>query len=250
MPMMSASPRSATVPLALVAYQRRYRASLVVSPLLDLGFTVSERPFGTDLGTFAREMKPAMVVLVADARTREAVAGIDHIARFTSVPLIVFSASGQATGAELHRAGADLVIHEAESPELAAARLGAIWRRYDQDRGTRQGSLTLDGLSIDFARCAVRLGERLIPVSPTEFRILVMLAENAGRVVSPEELMQAVHSRPISDKESRDSAKVFIRRLRQKMGYEDGEPGVISTVRGFGYVLDTAGVPATTPGTR
>jgi len=99
-------------------------------------------------------------------------------------------------------------------------------------------SITVRDLTLDFDRCqAIREGET-IPLTPTEFKILAFLAKNAGKVVSPVEILRAVQDYTYSDREAQEIVKVYIRRIRRKVELEPAEPSYIINVRGFGYMLE------------
>jgi two-component system KDP operon response regulator KdpE len=93
-------------------------------------------------------------------------------------------------------------------------------------------------LVLDFDRCQAVREEQVIPLTPTEFKILSYLARNAGKVVSPVEILRAVQDYTYSDREAQEIVKVYIRRIRRKIEVEPSEPSYIVNVRGFGYMLE------------
>ncbi len=123
------------------------------------------------------------------------------------------------------------------------ALLGAMLRRRtaaqaepEEDDGP--STITVRDLVLDFDRCqAVRNGET-IPLTPTEFKILAYLAKNAGKVVSPVEILRAVQDYTYSEREAQEIVKVYIRRIRRKVEHDPAEPSYIVNVRGFGYMLE------------
>lgn len=101
----------------------------------------------------------------------------------------------------------------------------------------RIGSLTIDRDQ----RQALLQGDR-VPLTPTELLILTFLAEKVGKVVAPNEILNAV--RPDyshSAREAQESVKVYIRRIRRKIESNGAAPEKILNVRGFGYMLDRRG---------
>ncbi len=91
------------------------------------------------------------------------------------------------------------------------------------------------------ARC-VRVADRPVPLTRSEFEILVALAERAGQPVSKDELALAVavhgpHAVPSPTDADRRSIEVHMANLRRKLADQVGERGGISTVRGLGYRL-------------
>ncbi len=108
----------------------------------------------------------------------------------------------------------------------------------DDARVLRRGDLVVEVP----ARC-VRVGDRPVSLTRSEFEILVALAERAGQPVSKDELVLAVavhgpHAVPVPTDADRRSIEVHMANLRRKLAESTGDRGVISTVRGLGYRLD------------
>lgn len=105
------------------------------------------------------------------------------------------------------------------------------------DRVLRRGDLVVEVPS----RC-VRVGDRTVPLTRSEFEILVALAERAGTPVSKDELVHAVavhgpHAVPVPTDADRRSIEVHMANLRRKLAERTGDRSVIGTVRGLGYRL-------------
>lgn len=110
--------------------------------------------------------------------------------------------------------------------------------RPDDDRVLRRGDLVVEVP----ARC-VRVAGRQVPLTRSEFEILVALAERAGQPVSKDELVHAVavhgpHAVPVPTDADRRSIEVHMANLRRKLADGTGDRGAISTVRGLGYRLE------------
>src|SRR5262252_5654506 len=94
-------------------------------------------------------------------------------------------------------------------------------------------TLSFDRFELDFTRGCVRVGGRDVDLRPKAFDVLCYLAENAGRLVSKQELHDAVWGRvTVTD----DALVQCIRELRQKLG--DDDRTLIRTVARRGYLLD------------
>src|SRR5712672_3175536 len=95
--------------------------------------------------------------------------------------------------------------------------------------------LRFDRFALDLARGCLRAGDQEIDLRPKTFEVLCYLAENAARLVSKQELFEAVWPDvSVGD----DSLVQCIRELRQKLGDDDRR--LIKTVSGRGYLLDVA----------
>jgi two-component system, OmpR family, KDP operon response regulator KdpE len=86
---------------------------------------------------------------------------------------------------------------------------------------------------MDFARQEIRLGGRRIDLTPTEYKLLYHLVRNAGYVQSHGALLAKVWGREYVDEV--DYLRVYIRRLRDKLGDHLDEARYIRTERGLGY---------------
>ena len=121
----------------------------------------------------------------------------------------------------------DYVVKPVALPELAA-RLRALVRR---SHGSAGGELRVGDLAIDVAARAVRYAGREVELSPREFAVLLELAQNAGRVLSREQLETRLYE---WDRALESNAiEVHIHHLRRKLF-----PELIRTVRGVGYLVD------------
>jgi two-component system KDP operon response regulator KdpE len=88
-------------------------------------------------------------------------------------------------------------------------------------------------LEIDAAAREVHVAGRRVVLTATEWRVLELLVANAGWVVPHDRLAARVWGR--DDPSDLDSLRVFVRRLRAKLGDDAGAPRYIETMRGVGY---------------
>jgi DNA-binding response OmpR family regulator len=135
--------------------------------------------------------------------------------------------------------GADDYLPKPFSPAELAARVRAILRRSrpataSDDRRPAETPLRQADLVIDPARYEVRRGDEVVPLTTVEFRLLLTLVAAEGRVLTRDQLLDAVYG--ADDGEILDrTIDVHVGRLRDKLGDDATTPRYVATVRGVGY---------------
>ena len=155
-----------------------------------------------------------------------------------NVPIIMLTARGEeADRVRGLDAGADDYIAKPFSPSELLARIRAVLRRIRP--ALAEEVLTYGGLVMDIATHKVTRNSREIHLGPTEFRLLRHFLEHPGRVLSRDQLLDAVWGRDIYVEQR--TVDVHIRRLRGALE-PSGHDRLIQTVRGSGYRLSAEGL--------
>jgi DNA-binding response OmpR family regulator len=129
----------------------------------------------------------------------------------------------------------DYIVKPFSTPELVS-RVRAILRRRELDRGAGAASeIAVAGLTIDLDRHEVSVDGRPVRLTPSEFRLLRLLAEEPGRVFTREQIMEHLWRTPfVGDTRACDT---HISNIRRKIERDPLHPTVIETVREVGYRL-------------
>lgn len=129
--------------------------------------------------------------------------------------------------------GADDYVTKPFSIAELISRVRAILRRRELDRSGAATLQTIGGLRIDLARHTVDIDGRPAHLTPSEFRLLALLASAPGRVRTRREIMQHLwQSSYVGDERACD---VHVSNLRRKIEADPGSPRLVETVTGVGY---------------
>ena len=152
-----------------------------------------------------------------------------------ALPVIMLTARGddvdKIVGLEL---GADDYLAKPFNPRELLARIHAVLRR-GRTAGEPHARVQIGRLEIDFDAREVTLGGRRQPLTAYEFELLAVLARAAGRVLSREQILDALKGTAYEAFDR--SIDVHISKLRAKLEANSRAPRYIKTVRGAGYVL-------------
>lgn len=205
--------------------------------LQEEGFTVFTSHELHELFDRSHDGAPDLLVL-AKRDARFAVRACHAVRGLKDVPTIVVIPS-ESDFVPVMDAGADDAITASSDGAVFAARVRALLRRAQRwQTGQNGGVIAVRDLIIDLDKCEAVLRGRPVPLTPTELRILAVLAEKAGKVLDARTLLTSVHEHDYDDREAQNLVKVHIANLRRKL--EDGRDGTpyILCVRGFGYMLE------------
>jgi DNA-binding response OmpR family regulator len=201
------------------------------------GFQVLKATNGQEAVEVVAEQHPDLVLLDIMMPVLDGFGACERIREFSNVPIIVVTAKGEerdrVKGLDL---GADDYIVKPFSATELLARVRSVLRRATNSGNVFQQTVFNHGnLRIDFARAEVFREDRMIFLSATEYRLLLQMARNLGRVLPSEQLLADVWGPEYRD--DKEILWVSISRLRQKLEDDPRNPVHIVTRPGLGYTM-------------
>ncbi len=196
------------------------------------------------LARFA-ESKPDLVILDVSMPPPDGFEVCRQIRESSDVPILMLTVRrGTLDKVRALDLGADdYLVKPFDHLELMA-RLRALLRRAHGAQSKADQSFSSGDLTINFTSHEVRLNGQAVPLTHTEYRLLEELVRHAGNVMTHQLLLDKVWgSEWVTDQRY---LKVFIRRLRQKLGDAAENPRYIRTERGIGYRFILPSVVQTT----
>ncbi|WP_125153492.1 response regulator transcription factor [Clostridium rectalis] len=158
-----------------------------------------------------------------------------------NIPIIMLSAKSEDTDKILGlNIGADDYITKPFNPLELIARVKSQIRRYvdfgNAVQKTSDDFVVIDDIIVNKSSHIVTLGGKEIKLTPIEYDILLLLAENRGRVFPSNEIYERVWNEPAF--KSENTVSVHIRRLRKKLEINPKNPRYIKVVWGVGYKIE------------
>jgi DNA-binding response OmpR family regulator len=207
--------------------------NLVRELLTRQGYVVDEAANGRDGLRAFYAGSPDLVILDVSMPEMDGWQTLERIRDLSDVPVVMLT----ARGAELEKVrglkgGADDYVTKPFGRQEFLARVGAMLRR----AGSRTEALDTYGddlLGVDFAQRSVSVRGREVVLTPLEFRLLGAFVRHPNQVLGHDQLLELVWGDALAA--SRDQVKLYVGYLRRKLEGGGADPGVIETVRGFGY---------------
>ena len=201
------------------------------------GFDVSSARDGTEGLRLARAENPDVIVLDVMLPGLSGREICRQLRAESDVPILMLSARGgevdRVLGLEL---GADDYVTKPFSLAELVSRVRALLRRRELDRA-RHDAQRVGDLEFDLAAHDIRIGGDRVHLTPSEFRLVALLASDPGRAFSREELVGHLWETEYTGGERAVDAHVV--NLRRKLEEDPADPRRLLTVRGIGYALAT-----------
>lgn len=199
------------------------------------GFQVIEAYRGMKAIQAFRDQMPDLVLLDVMMPDMDGFEVLTLIREVSTIPVIMLTAKGEeedrVRGLEL---GADDYITKPFSPRELVGRVRAVLRRTEMAGGGSKEVIQVDEhLKIDFGRREVWVDDELVKLRPTEYRLLFHLVQNAGWVMTYDQILSKVWGYEYRDEPH--YVRLYVNYLRQKLEKDPSNPQYILTERGVGY---------------
>ena len=201
------------------------------------GFTVYEADSGRQGIIEAGIRKPDLIILDLGLPDVDGVEVIKTVREWSAMPIIILSArSAEQSKIEALDAGADDYLTKPFGlGELLARTRVALrhWLRVPEQNPT--GEFNTGNLRVDLINRWVHVGDQEVHLTPIQFRLLSMLVQNAGKVLTHHQILRDVWGP--SHTESSHYLRIYMSQLRQKLEEDPTQPKYLLTESGVGYRL-------------
>jgi len=224
-------------PLVVVADDDPGTLKLVSLNLEMEDFRVMTATDGKEAVKLVRDVQPTLALLDIRMPVMDGFKACERIREFSEVPIIMLTAIGGVEdvvrGLDI---GADDYIVKPFSVNELVARVKAVLYRTRIPQQVPQPTFVSGDLCIDFSQHQVTIADKEILLTPTEYRVLCLLARNAGRILTYQQILTGVWG----DEYRSDTRvlQVLMWRLRRRLGDSADIPKYIATRPGVGYAFN------------
>ena len=223
-------------PLVLVVEDELQMRRFLRASLASHGFRLAEAGSAREALASATSQSPEVILLDLGLPDRDGIELAREIRGWSRVPIIVISARGrEADKVEALDAGADDYLTKPFGVNELLARIRVALRRSGESASGTTPTIEIGPLRIDFTRREVTMRRQLLHLTPIEYRILAMLAQNAGLVLTQRQILEEVWGR--GHAAQNHYVRVYMAQLRRKIERDPARPRLLVTEPGVGYRL-------------
>ena len=223
------------ISILIVEDERQMRRFLRTS-LASNGFQVLEASTATEGLALATSHNPEVILLDLGLPDGDGLTVTRTLREWSRTPIIVISARGLETDkVEALDAGADDYLTKPFGVNELLARIRVALRHAQEVRGSPLPVIEIGPLRVDFARREVSLEGQIVHLTPIEYRLLTLLVQNAGKVLTHTQLLNEVWGP--GHAQQTHYLRVYLAQLRRKIERDPARPQLLVTEPGVGYRL-------------
>jgi len=223
-------------PLVLVVEDEPQMRRFLRASLASHGFQPIEVSTARDALARLTGQAPEMVLLDLGLPDGDGIELTREIRGWSRVPIIVISARGRETDkVEALDAGADDYLTKPFGVAELLARMRVALRHAREAGGAPAPVISVGPLRLDLGRRVVTVDEREVRLTPIEYRLLALLAQNAGKVLTQRQILGEVWGRGHTG--DAHYLRVYMAQLRRKLEPDPARPRLLVTEPGVGYRL-------------
>jgi two-component system KDP operon response regulator KdpE len=223
-------------PLVLAVDDEARVLQFIKLELSSQDFRVITAQNGVEALRMVEEQRPDLVLLDVIMPDMSGLEVMRRLRETSSVPIILLTARNRdqdkIRGLDM---GADDYLAKPFNPEELSARVRAILRRGHPPAAGEESIVRSGAIEIDLAKRLVKKHGEVVSLTRTEWMLLQFLAANAGRVILNAELLTRVWGSEYSN--DLQYLRVWVSRLRSKLGDDSSNHQIIRTLPGVGYML-------------
>jgi two-component system KDP operon response regulator KdpE len=222
------------LPMVLIVEDEPQMLRFLRPVLGSLGYELVEATTGADALRLAATRTPDLVLLDLGLPDLDGLEVTRRLREWSQVPIIVVSARGKETDKiAVLDAGADDYVTKPFGVGELLARVRVALRHAARSGDSGAPLITIDELTVDLDKRRVALAGREVRLTPTEYRLVALLAKHAGRVLTHSFLLREVWGSAYAGQTH--YLRVYMAQLRRKLERDPAQPFYLLTEPGVGY---------------
>jgi two-component system KDP operon response regulator KdpE len=223
-------------PLVLVVEDEPQMRRFLRASLGSHGFALVEAASAGEALALVTSHNPEVILLDLGLPDEDGVAWARKLREWCQIPVIVISARGrEADKVEALDAGADDYLTKPFGVNELLARIRVALRRRRAPGVAPVSAIEIGSFSMDLVRRIVKVNGQEVHLTPIEYRLLALLAQNAGRMLTHAQILKDVWGP--GHTQQTHYLRVFMAQLRRKVEVEPARPRLLITEPGVGYRL-------------
>ena len=229
---------TSSAPLVLVVEDDPAMGRLLASVLLQAGYRIFPVDSGRGALVQASARTPDAVLLDLGLPDLDGLEVVRRLRAWMRAPIVVVSARGREQDkVDALDAGADDYVTKPFGAAELLARLRVALRHAARGVAPSEGVFQVGDLQVDLERRTVHVHEREVRLTPTEWKLLRVLVQNAGRVVQQKDLLREVWGPIVERQGLTHYLRVYVAELRRKLEADPTRPRLLLTEPAVGYRL-------------